>query len=217
MRDAMARHFAGQAAVRPALVRYRCLRHTWACMRPSFEVGGQGRGEGFTVQHEEEKDGALVAWLAARPEVQRALAAPPDPHLLHDPEPWPRPLNLGPDPDPDPDPDPGSDHGVGAPPRPSPYPRPDLLQPWLQLSLKEQTALEPSGLVAGAILSGLWARNIRARLGTHHAPPRPTTPHHTPLHSITIHQVGNSRRWAAPRRPSGARRAVSTAQATAEE
>ena len=55
MRDAMARHFAGQAAARPALVRYRCLRHTWACMRPSFEVGGQGRGEGFSVGHAEEK------------------------------------------------------------------------------------------------------------------------------------------------------------------
>ena len=106
VRDAMARHFAGQAAASPALVRYRCLRHTWACMRPSFEVGGQGRGEGFTVEHEEEKDGALVAWLAARPEVQLALTAPPDPHLLHDPEPWPRPLNLGPDPNPDPDLDP---------------------------------------------------------------------------------------------------------------
>ena len=69
------------------------------------QVGGQGRGEGFSVEHEEEKDGALVAWLAARSE------------------------------------------------------------PWLQLSLKEQTALEPSGPVAGAILSGMWARNIRARLG----------------------------------------------------
>ena len=69
VRDAMARHSAGQAAASPALVRYRCLRHTWACMRPSFEVGGQGRGQGFTVEHEEEKDGALVAWLAARPEV----------------------------------------------------------------------------------------------------------------------------------------------------
>ena len=89
----------------PNQVRYRCLRHTWACMQPSFEVGGQGRGEGFSVEHEEEKDGALVAWLAARPE------------------------------------------------------------PWLQLSLQEQTALEPSGPVAGAILSGVWARNIRARLG----------------------------------------------------
>ena len=151
VRDAMARRHAGQPAASPTPVRYRCLRHTWACMRPSFEVGGQGRGEGFNVEHEEEKDGALVAWLAARPEVQLTLLTGPGPEPLRNPDP-------GHDPDPHPAPDPYPDPD----PAPGPYPH----QPWLQLSLKEQTALEPSGPVAGAILSGMWARNIRARLGT---------------------------------------------------
>ena len=67
VREAIARG-RDPTSANPTLVRYRCLRHTWACMQPSFEVGGQGRGEGFSVEHEEEKDGALVAWLAARPE-----------------------------------------------------------------------------------------------------------------------------------------------------
>ena len=101
VRNAMRR----QHVTEPTLVRYRCLRHTWACMRPSFEVGEQTRGEGFLAEFDEERDGALIAWLAARPE------------------------------------------------------------PWLQLSLKEQTALEQSGMAAGAVLTGLWARPIRNRLG----------------------------------------------------
>ena len=85
---------------------------------------------------------------------------------------------------------------MGSVRRPDPLhtPDPTLLQPWLQLSLKEQTALEPSGLVAGAILSGLWARSIRARLGTHHAPPRPTTPHHTPPRSTRLATRAGGRR-----------------------
>ena len=53
----------------------------------------------------------------------------------------------------------------------------------------------------------------------HYDPPRPTRLtmiHHAPPRPTTLHQVGSSRRWAAPRRPNGAHRAPSTARATAD-
>jgi hypothetical protein len=93
----------------PALLRYWCKRHTWACMEPCLEVGPiskpplaalghtrleegciaqhsmahsgpyamlyallqegfAGPTESMCTTHEGEKDGHLLAWLAARPE-----------------------------------------------------------------------------------------------------------------------------------------------------
>ena len=67
----------------PTLISYRCLHHTWACMKPMFEVGPMAAPEpdddaaaldrGWAVpptpyffDHESEKDGAILSWLASR-------------------------------------------------------------------------------------------------------------------------------------------------------
>ena len=88
-RGATYRRVAAAMAARnvtsPTLINYRCLHHTWACMRPVFEFGPMaeagpeddpsalnrpfarppGHAE-FTV--ETEKDGAMLSWLASRTE-----------------------------------------------------------------------------------------------------------------------------------------------------
>ena len=67
----------------PTLVSYKCLHHTWACMKPMFEAGPMAapgpadeaaaldRGwdappTPYFFEHEAEKDGQILSWLSTR-------------------------------------------------------------------------------------------------------------------------------------------------------
>jgi len=67
----------------PTIVSYHCQHHTWACMKPYFEVGPMAPAQPddepaaldrgydapptqYFFEHEHEKDGQILSWLAAR-------------------------------------------------------------------------------------------------------------------------------------------------------
>ena len=61
---------AARNVTTPTIVQYSCAgRHTWACLRPRLQVVGSSRPQDVVeVTIEMEQAGALLAWLAARPE-----------------------------------------------------------------------------------------------------------------------------------------------------
>ena len=61
---------AARNVTTPTIVQYSCAgRHTWACLRPRLQVVGSRRPQAVVeVPIEMEQAGALLAWLAARPE-----------------------------------------------------------------------------------------------------------------------------------------------------